>query len=138
MSEATLYVLRVKLTWAKGVWREIGIRGDQTLHELHLGILEAFEWSRDDVYAFSLNPDYSYKDKLYTPYAESEAWHSQRVCLDDLSLEEDQTFLYVFGEGERNQFPIRVMLIDRADPHTLYPDVMDENGESPSQDLAYD
>lgn len=131
-----LYILRVRLRWAKGVWREIAIRGDQTLQDLHYSILEAFEWSNDDIYGFFMTNDIADLDAQYKPNSGDQR-DSKFTRLDDLNLDEEQTFLYIFGEGERNQFPIRVMMIDEADPYEVYPDVVDENGESPEQELAY-
>jgi hypothetical protein len=136
MASRYLYILRVRLSWAKGVWREIAIRGDQTLHDLHRGILEAFEWSQDDAYSFYLNNDI--KDARYVcmPGHEKRDTHSTR--LDTLHLDEEQEILYVFGDGERNQFPIRVMSIEVPEHGATYPDVVDERGESPEQELAYE
>jgi hypothetical protein len=135
MMSDNLYILRVRLRWAKGVWREIAIRGDQNLEELHYSILDAFEWSNDDTYGFFMTNDLADFDAYYKPGEEPR--NSKTACLDDFRLEEEDTFLYIFGEGERNQFSIRVMMLDEPDPHEVYPDVVDEHGESPEQELAY-
>ena len=37
------------------VWRRIELRGDQTLHDLHLAIQQAFDWDDDHPYGFYLN-----------------------------------------------------------------------------------
>lgn len=129
-----LYVLRVRIPWAKGVWREIAIPGDRTLGELHRAILESFEWANEEVYRFTMQ-EYSLSD--YAPNADSRSRQTDYTRLDDLGLEEEQTFYYIFSDGERNRFPIKVMMIDDPDPRATYPDVVDENGESPDQELAY-
>lgn len=128
-----LYILRVRLSWAKGVWREIAILGEQTLADLHRAILEAFEWSQDDTYYFYLSDDIEDKDALISPPDHN----LQEILLEELELEEEQVFIYIFGEGERNQFLIKVMSIEDPEPGEEYPDVVDEKGESPDQELAY-
>jgi hypothetical protein len=130
-----LYVLRVRLSWAKGVWREIAITGDRTLDELHHAILDAFEWTDEDTYSFAMDEDRL--DDRYTPESDLPNRQTHTTELDDLKLEEEQVFLYLFSDGERNQFPIKVMIVDDPDPQATYPDVVDENGESPDQELAY-
>lgn len=131
-----LYVLRVRLSWARGVWREIAIRGEHTLADLHHAILDAFEWGDDDIYAFYMSGDVSDISSMYASDNEEDRMPT-KVRLDSLNLDEEATFLYLFAEGERNQFPIKVMMIDEPDHGATYPDVVDENGESPEQYLAY-
>ncbi|MFP4323094.1 MAG: IS1096 element passenger TnpR family protein [Anaerolineales bacterium] len=132
------YVLRVRLIWAKGVWREIALRGDQTLHEIHLAILDAFEWQEnDETYAFSLEQDFVNLSRVYTPETDDESHQARGVTLDDLGLDEGDQFLYRFGDSERNHFPIKVMVLDDVESTASYPDIVDENGESPDQALAY-
>lgn len=130
-----VYILRVRLSWAKGVWREIAILGKQTLTELHRAILEAFEWTDNDDYSFYLGDDIRDKGMLLSPALEDR--NPEHITIDDLELEEDLIFIYVFGEGERNQFIIKVMTIEDPESGTTYPDVVDEKGESPDQELAY-
>lgn len=132
-----MYVLRVKLHWARGVWREIAILGHASLHDLHVAILDAFEWPEDDIYSFYMSNDIADMRSQYSPHAEEESRNSKHISLDEFSLDEGQTFLYVFADREHNQFPIRVMIVDDPEPYGTYPDVVDENGDSPSQDMAY-
>ena len=132
-----LYVLRVRLAWARGVWREIAIRSSQTLHDLHRGILDAFELSDDDSYCFYMSNDPNDLESAYSPNSDHPARSTMSARLVDFELDEDRAFIYVFGEGERNQFPIKVMFVDEPEPGAQYPDIVDENGESPNQELAY-
>lgn len=134
-----MYVLRVRLAWAKGVWREIALLGDHTLADLHSCILEAFEWAdEEEPYTFYMTNNLRDTKATYSVNSEDESRHPQNKSLDDFELEEGQQFLYLFGEGEKNQFPIKVMIVDDPDPRMEYPDIVDEDGESPAQDLAYE
>jgi hypothetical protein len=132
-----LYVLRVRLAWAKGVWREIAIRSSQTLDDLHQGILDAFEWSEDDSYGFFMSNDPNDLESAYSPDSDLASRNPKIARLADFDLDEDDAFIYVFGEGERNQFKIKVMFVDEPSPGVQYPDIVDENGESPDQEMAY-
>lgn len=130
-----LYVFRVKLKWAKGVWREIAVRGDQTLHDLHLGILDAFEWTEvaNSTYRFHMD-----KDVAHTPHERGrDGFDTEATTLQHFDLDEDDTCLYFFGEGDNNQFVLRVVSVEDPEPGVDYPDVVDENGDSPDQDRAF-
>ncbi|HLA44847.1 MAG TPA: hypothetical protein VJZ27_15490 [Aggregatilineales bacterium] len=131
-----LYIMRVRLSWAKRVWREIAIRGDQTLADLHRGILDAFEWRDDDTYSFYMTDEIGDQRGLFSPDAD-DMHNPESARLDDFDLYEEQTFIYIYGVGERNQFPIKVMMIDEPDSFSDYPDVVDEHGDSPEQNFAY-
>ena len=130
-----VYVLRVKLSWAKGVWREIAVLGSHTLADLHLAILDAFEWvDNDEPYRFYMSND---PDDMTALYASNDDWHNPNDnALRDFDLEEEQCFIYAFGETERHRFSLKVMIVDKPEKGATYPDIVDENGESPEQDLA--
>lgn len=135
MSE-NLYTLRIRLKWAKGVWREIEILGTQTLEDLHYAILDAFEWSNDDPYQVINSDDVDNLDYIYEPNSTTEGRVAEATILDVLELEEGDTFFYVYG-NMRNEFRIKVMIVDDPDPYGDYPDIVDENGDSPDQSGAY-
>lgn len=130
-----VYVFRVKLSWAAGVWREIAILGGQTLHEFHQGILDAFEWYDNDTYRFYMSTELSDAVDLYEPD------RSQRdtltTTIDAFDMEEGHEFVYYFSSGERNLFKIRLMSVEDSESGVDYPDVVDERGDSPEQDMAY-
>ncbi|NJL94778.1 MAG: plasmid pRiA4b ORF-3 family protein, partial [Anaerolineae bacterium] len=127
MPSENLYVLRVRLSWAKGVWRDVAIRGDQTLYELHRGVLDAFEWvdHEEPNFRYYLSDAVGDEANLYETNGARDPYD---VALDALNLEEDQVFLYVFGAGDRNQFKVRVASIEDPEPGLSYPDVIDETG----------
>jgi hypothetical protein len=49
------YTFHVSLRGRGRTWRKIELRADQTLHDLHLAIQEAFEWDNDHLYAFYMS-----------------------------------------------------------------------------------
>src|SRR5688572_16509461 len=126
-----LYVLRVRLAWVKGVWREIAIRGDQTLHEFHEAIIESLEWLPDETYSFYMSDDISELEARYAPDQPNKNTQSTRI--GSLRLQEEDEFIYIFSEAEQPIANVRVMSIEDPEPGAEYPDVFDERGESPDQ-----
>ncbi len=49
------YIFHVSLPGTGRTWRKIELRADQTLHDLHLAIQDAFEWGNDHLYAFFMS-----------------------------------------------------------------------------------
>jgi hypothetical protein len=49
------YIFHVSLRGTGRTWRKIELRADQTLHDLHLAIQNAFEWDNDHMYAFFMS-----------------------------------------------------------------------------------
>lgn len=131
-----LYIIRVRLSWAKAVWREIAIRGDHTLADLHRAIMDAFEWSSDDEdYHFYVASEVDDTAPNFGTTAATP--HPTTVALSSLELDEDSEMISLYAAGERNIFRMRVMSVEDSEPGAIYPDVVDELGESPDQELAY-
>ena len=49
------YTFHVSLPGTGRTWRKLELRADQTLHDLHLAIQNAFEWDNDHLYAFYMS-----------------------------------------------------------------------------------
>jgi hypothetical protein len=85
------YFFKVKLKYAKRVWREIEISGGQTLDDLHLTIQRAFGFGADHLYSFFMsgkawdNSDFEY----YHPYSDVDS---------SASVEEEKMFSSVDRE----------------------------------------
>jgi hypothetical protein len=70
------YIFHVSLPGTGRTWRKLELRADQTLHDLHLAIQDAFEWDNDHLYAFFMSgkawdskSEYSLPEG-YTPWGE--------------------------------------------------------------------
>lgn len=61
------YRFQVVLEWKHEVRRTIELRGDQSLHDMHRAIQEAFDWDDDHLYAFYLSGRNWDKKSLYEP-----------------------------------------------------------------------
>jgi len=70
------YIFHVSLPGTGRTWRKLELRADQTLHDLHLAIQDAFDWDNDHLYAFFMsgkawdsNSEYRLPDNT-TPWGE--------------------------------------------------------------------
>ncbi len=110
LGRATLYRFQVKLDWQKSVWRRIELRGDQTLHDLHNAIQEAFGWDDDHLYAFYLSGIAWDRDTAYeSPVGDGH--HADRYRLERLPLTVGQRILYLFDFGDRLEHSVKLEAI---------------------------
>lgn len=134
-SETTLYRFQVKLAWLQSVWRRIELRGDQTLHDLHMAIQEAFDWDDDHLYAFFLSGKAWDSDSEYeSPYG-GEGRNAARYRLASLPLRRGKQFLYIFDFGDelRHQIKLEAITPRGVDANATYPRIVERHGESVPQ-----
>ena len=141
------YTFRVSLKRRMSIWRTMVLRGDQTLDELHEAIFAAFDRDDEHLFAFffsnatALRSPRGARCKTYAaPYGfEPEAltrdgrYNAAAVRLDDLLLQEGQTFEYLFDFGEEWCHTITVDALGASDPTQAYPRIVDMRGASPAQ-----
>lgn len=143
---AKLYVVSVFLTDGpvtekfanKVIRRDIEIRGDQTLEQLHRAIFEAFDRSDEHLYEFQFGkrpfdpagPNYGVTDPrgYRKGYGDSRA-----TTLDALELKPYRTFGYRFDFGDEWFHQVQVTRIEQAIPTVTYPRVIKRVGKSPPQ-----
>lgn len=146
---ANLYVLSVFLTAGpvseqfanKVIRRDIEIRGDQTLEQLHQTIFEAFDRSDEHLYEFQFGkrpfdpagPNYGIPD----PQERKKGYGDARTTtLDDLDLKLHRVFGYRFDFGDEWFHQVQVERIEQAIPTVPYPRVIKRVGKSPPQYAA--
>ena len=143
---ANLYVLSVFLTGGpvsekfanKVVRRDIEIRGDQTLEQLHRSIFEAFDRLDEHLYEFQFGkrpfdpdgPTYGVPDSQERKEGSEDA---RTTTLDDLDLKPNRVFGYLFDFGDEWFHQIQVERIEQAIPTVTYPRVIKRVGKSPPQ-----
>jgi hypothetical protein len=88
---------RVQLEWESEVWRDIDIRSDQTLDDLHYAIQEAFDWDDDHLYAFFLSGRYWDKKTDYSSPREEgpRPRKTDQTAIESLNLREGQSVAYI-------------------------------------------
>jgi hypothetical protein len=141
-----LYVLHVALASGpisakyahKEISREIEIRGDQTLADLHDAIFRAFDRWDEHLYEFQFGKrPFDSQGPRYGGFAEAnEDLHlgdARQTKLDDLKLRTGRIFGYWFDFGDDWYHHIQVMRIAEAIPTVTYPRITKRVGKSPPQ-----
>jgi len=143
---ANLYVVSVFLTAGpvsekfarKQVRRDIEIRGDQTLEQLHQAIFAAFDRFEAHFFEFQFGkgpfdpdgPNYGIPD----PHERKTGYGDARTTtLDDLDLKPHRVFGYLFDFGDEWFHQLQVERIEQAIPTVAYPRVIKRVGKSPPQ-----
>jgi hypothetical protein len=143
---ANLYVVSVFLTAGpvsekfanKEVRRDIEIRGDQTLEQLHQAIFAAFDRFEEHLYEFQFGkrpfdptgPKYGVPDPQEGKNRDGDA---RTTTLDDLKLKTNRVFGYLFDFGDEWFHQVQVERIEQAIPTVAYPRVIKRVGKSPPQ-----
>lgn len=142
-AQSTLYTMQVTLQGdefqPKGAdrpWRRIEARGDQTLHDLHLAIQDAFGWDNDHLYAFFMTGKaWDQRDAYYSPFDQDEEQIASAVRIDDLGLRARRTFLYLFDFGDELRHTVKVESVKpggvQAD--VAYPRIIERHGDNVPQ-----
>ncbi len=131
----TLYRLQVKLAWQKSIWRRIELRGDQTLHDLHLAIQRAFDWDNDHLYAFFLSGKaWDQSTEYASPFGNGPR-PANHARLDILPLTVGKQFLYIFDFGDelRHLVKLEAVTPDGVQPGVQYPRIVESHGASVPQ-----
>ena len=133
----TVYRFKVTLDWMQDVWRRVELTGDQTLHDLHDTIQEAFDWDDDHPYAFFLSGRAWDKSTEYTsPYGMSEGDRSAaKYRLEGLPLKAGKQFLYIFDFGDELRHTIALEAVQprKAQQDMDYPRIIEQHGKAPPQ-----
>jgi hypothetical protein len=126
------WVLKVALNWNRRVWRTVELRGDQSLHDVHEIIQDAFDWDNDHLYAFYMTNKAGDQRNAYGgPYTEMPS--AMEIRLDRLGLHPSQKFLYIFDFGDDLRHQITVVGQGTYDASAQYPRILQTRGEAPAQ-----
>lgn len=133
--QRALYRFKIALDADRDIWRRIELRGDQTLHDLHDAIQEAFGWDDDHLYAFFLSGKAWDNATMYeSPYAR-EGRNAAAYRLEQLPLAPKRKLLYIFDFGDSWEHTITLEAISpgAVEPDTNYPRIAERHGENVSQ-----
>lgn len=116
------------------VSRDVAVRSDQTLVDLHRVLQRAFGWADDHLYSFWLDGEFWGSDESeYTaPYELEPGQKSARVKLAGLALQPGARIAYVFDFGDSWSVLLAVLTTAEADSEP-YPRVVASHGEPPPQ-----
>lgn len=122
-------VFKVQLD--KGLWRSIQISLSATLEQLHLAILEAYNFDDDHLYGFFMNNKLSdYENVYWSPFCE-EPPYADSVDLSCFRFQKGDKFKYLFDFGDEWIFQIRVVKL--LEEETPKPIIFNIKGEAPPQ-----
>ena len=142
------YLFKVRLKAARGIWRTVALRGDQTLDDLHEVIFDAFD--RDDFHLYSfyfpkapgrrsssgaMPKEYTAPQMFDEPdlFSEENRFDAAETRLDDLHLRPGQKFEYLFDFGDSWWHEVSAEAIGPVSQGARYPEVVDKKGTSPAQ-----
>ena len=129
----TSYTFRVNHRALPKVWRDIELAEDQTLEDLHLAIQQAYGWYDDHLYSYFMNGEaWDKSSEIGSPWSES-ILHTHQVQIDQLDLNEGQTFLYFFDYGDSHEFDVTIKQIDPNAKKGDYPRLVAQQGEAAPQ-----
>ncbi|MEN6308802.1 MAG: plasmid pRiA4b ORF-3 family protein [Anaerohalosphaeraceae bacterium] len=145
----SVYVLKVALEENAKIWRNIAIRGGQTLHDLHDIIFDAFDRDDEHLYSFYI-PDRPFKKRPlrihdvsveYTHpfnfdecgYGNVQLFNASETPIQSLDLKEGQQFYYLFDFGDSWWHTITVESTAGQADGEKYPRILERKGKSPEQ-----
>lgn len=127
------YVISVSL--GEGCYRHIQISADETLEYLSDCILYAFDFSNDHLHAFFMD-NRPWSDDAYFHCAEEDAErHTCDYTLNQINLEKNKQFKYIFDFGDEWTFQCKVLsVLDEKTPQAM---IVKSKGKAPNQYSDY-
>jgi hypothetical protein len=118
--------------------RLIDIRGNQTLHDLHGAIFEAFERWEEHLYEFNLGMGPANRSQIYfytggRDTDDDKGGEPEATVLDTLDLSVGRRFGYTFDMGDQWEHVIEVIAIKEGTGKGTYPRVTKKVGTAPPQ-----
>jgi hypothetical protein len=141
-----LYTLRVGLSHGpvsekyagQEISRTIQIHGQQTLHDLHGAIFDAFDREEEHLYEFNFGEGPEDRSEIYSYHSEwddelEDAGDTDTTTLDSLNLEVGRYFGYIFDMGDYWEHVIEVAAVEGAPAKIESPRLLESVGPSPPQ-----
>ena len=130
-------LLRVTHREFRQVSRDILIAADQSLHDLHLAIQEAYRWDNDHLYSFFMSGKaWDSRTEIGSPWSDSRRY-ADEVKLSSLKLRKGRKFLYLFDYGDNHEFDVEVLELNAEGAPGTYPRTVGKKGRAPKQYYSY-
>ena len=114
------------------VLRNIAISSEDTLHDLHLAIQDAFNFDNDHLYAFYMDNRRFSDYRFEHPYSDDGPWADDAI-IGDIDLVVNQQFLYLFDFGDEWHFQVSLTEIQTEKPLLPRPEILQQKGKAPEQ-----
>ena len=125
-------VYEFKVSVMSGCYRYIQCSGDNTFHNLHMAIQNAFEFDNDHLYAFFPSGRKRRQNAIKHPYMDEPPF-ADLVYISEAGLYVNQEILYLFDFGDNWHFYVKLLSIKTRNPDQEYPFVSKSVGEPPNQ-----
>lgn len=144
VAAAAGYRIKVRLAWAKQVWRVVEILNNQTLQDLHDAIQDAFGWDDDHLYSFYLSGRFG--DRLTSvDRPTGDDWDdpptADEVRLGEIEPRPGQRLAYRFDLGAQLDHELEVVAVFAAPPEPApddFPRIVEAHGAAPPQESRED
>jgi hypothetical protein len=144
-----VYTLKVALEGAPEIWRNIAIRGGQSLDDLHCIIFDAFDREEEHLYSFyvpfqplkkrprqlhKVCAEYTHPDGVdEMGFGESGPLDAVSTSIESLKLTPKQQLYYLFDFGDSWWHIITVEDTEGKADDREYPRIIERKGKSPAQ-----
>jgi Plasmid pRiA4b ORF-3-like protein len=118
------------------IWREIELRGDQTLADLGDQIVAAFDFDDEHLWSFFLSGRAWDASTAYTAVEEDEGRPAERLRIRHAPAGKEFMFLYDYGDEWR--LGVKLARTGEIEPGADYPRVVASHGQAPPQYGAED
>ncbi|MCC6601209.1 MAG: hypothetical protein IT223_11135 [Crocinitomicaceae bacterium] len=138
LSNVNIYKFRVIIDTEEDVFRDIEIETDATFENLHLAILDSFDFESGEMASFYMSNE-QWEKGLEVPLMEMEGKGksviSMKNCkLSDMVTQPADKVLYVYDFLRMWIFYVELVEIKKDKPSTIYPRVAMAYGDAPAQD----
>jgi len=115
-----VFVFRVKVQHNKRIWREIEVKGDQTLHHLHNAVLASYPLDRDHLYSFYMS-NKAWDASTEYSHPEADGRSATKARISKLGLSPKQKFLYLYDYGDAHRFEVEFRGMKDPEEGIRYP-----------------
>jgi hypothetical protein len=113
--------------------RRIAISAEATLDDFAAGIIRAFDFDGDHLYAFNLAGRDGRQLRVVHPYVEDAEEHTDAVAIGDLPLDARQSMEFQYDFGTDWRFEVILEKIEPEGAKTSAPTIIESRGEAPAE-----
>lgn len=115
-----VYVFKVKNYYEKRTWKQIEIKGSQTLHALHETIFVSFGLEWGHLYAFFMS-NKAWDETTEYSHPQAEGKRADKAKIYQMGLKLKQKFLYIYDFGDEYRFEVEFVDIKETENGAKYP-----------------
>ena len=125
-------VWQFKVSWGK-VWRRLVIPAESSVDELVAGILNAFRFDIDHLYAFTVRDRSGRNVQIAHPAVDDAEYITDEYAIGSLPLDPGQSMKLVYDFGDWWEFTVKLEKILPEDGKLRKAKLIAKNGKAPRQ-----